>query len=604
MLLKLPSWMPSWRQVLMVLVPVALIPLAVTSKEGRCAYVILTMAVYWMAEVVPIPVTALIPVFAFPLLGVLSTADLCLVYMKETNMMFLGGLTVALAVEYCNLHKRIALFVILIVGQSPRRLMTGFMFTTMFLSMWISNTASTAMMVPIVDAILQQLYQTRQKRAPEPREKEDPRIAPHRQSRDPIAGSVDDVSMVNYSQHNSGFSSQETIASTYEAVEEKDTGFTLSEEETVMFAPPPNEECRRLRDMCYLATAYAANLGGTGAITGTGPNLVVKGVMDASFPDSNQINFATWMAYNVPGMLICVLLGWLWLQLLFVGFGKGGMLASDPEMDAIIARQLKKKYRALGRVTFHESVVLCLFICLVMLWLFRSPGFVTGWADVFKYAFPDVKIADATPAMFIVFLLFIIPKNPKFLQTQDPENVNQPQEFEGCLSWDVVQSKVPWGIVLLLGGGFAMAEAADKSNMSVLIGEQLKALDVLPKEAIVFLVCLVTAVVTEAASNTATASILLPVLKELSLGIRVNPIYLMLPASLCCSYAFMLPVATAPNAIVFGAAGMRTMTMVKAGIVMNLLCVAVAMLMINTLGVAMFDLQNFPDWANATLPVT
>ncbi|XP_066951641.1 Na(+)/citrate cotransporter-like isoform X10 [Macrobrachium rosenbergii] len=513
---------PYWRSLVLVVLPLLLLPLPVVSatSAARCGYVILIMAAYWMTEALPLAITALIPVFAFPLLGILSTGECCLVYMKETNMMFLGGLTVAIAVEHCNLHKRIALFVILHVGQSPRRLMAGFMLTTMFLSMWISNTASTAMMVPIVDAILVELYATRSKK---------------------------------------------------------------------------QEENATAIDMSVTSGQNQLELSPAGE----------NGVSDGhnSFSEPTGLNFATWMAFNVPGMILCVILAWIWLQVLFMGlFRKQSPIQqSTPERTAAVRRLIRQKYKELGPMTHHEATVLTLFIILVLLWLFRAPEFVPGWSAWFKDAFEGVEVDDATPAMLIVTLLFILPARLNFWCFRNPKDPEPPQPSPACMNWQVVHEKIPWGVVLLLGGGFAMAEGANKSGLSAWLGDQLVAFDVMPKEAIVFVVSLMTAMLTEVASNTATASILLPVLKEMALNISVNPLYLMLPAAVCCSYAFMLPVATPPNAIVFSAANMKSADMMKAGFIMNIICVVVITVMINTLGVALFDLQHMPPWANSTI---
>ncbi|KAF2367835.1 Solute carrier family 13, partial [Trinorchestia longiramus] len=355
---------------------------------------------------------------------------------------------------------------------------------------------------------------------------------------------------------------------------------------------------RQMRKALLLAVAYSANIGGTGVVTGTSPNLIL--LENLSEFGETGLTFASWMAYNIPGMLICVAIAWGWLQVMFMGWRKGAIQNPTLEQRQAVRKILKAKKAKLGGITFHESVVLTLFFCLVLLWLFRSPEFVPGWSHWFVLAFGEIEVEDATPVMLIIVLIFIIPKELNFWCFRDPKDTSPVRANEGCLTWKVVQEKVPWGVVLLLGGGFAIAEASDASGLSSWLGEQLTALESLPTALTVFLVCIMTAMVTEVASNTATASILMPVLKEMSLGIGVNPIYLMLPATICCSYAFMLPVATPPNAIIFTAAKMKTVEMMKAGILMNLICVVVQNIMINTLGQALFKVHEFPDWANTT----
>nr|XP_045591459.1 solute carrier family 13 member 5-like [Procambarus clarkii] len=581
------SLLPYWPSIVLVVTPVvfSFLPLCWDTQAARCGYVIVVMAVYWMTEAVPLAVTALIPVFAFPLLGVLSTGATCIVYMKEANMMFLGGLTVAIAVEHCNLHRRIALRVILLVGQSPRRLMAGFMLTTMFLSMWISNTATTAMMVPIVDAILVELYagQTDEE------ESGGDNVFPPGETQS-VPG------------HNTGQQHLPNENKTGKLEEVRVKKMPKDLDHSGLTTVPPNESCRALRDMCFLATAYSANLGGTGSLTGSAPNLVIKSVLASTYSEATGLNFLSWMVFNVPGMLLCVVLAWLWLQLYFSGILCGGKkkMIKDPseERKKAVKEVILAKYRELGVITFQEVLVLSLFIILVLLWLFRAPEFIPGWADWFQETY-GVKVNDATPAMLIVFLLFVLPANLNFCCFTHGEEKRV--EENACLTWKVVQERIPWGVVLLLGGGFAMAEGAKVSGLSQWMGESLKGLNGLDSVYIVMIVTFSTAMLTEVASNTATASILLPVLNELALNIQVNPIYLMLPATVCCSYAFMLPVATPPNAIVFGAANMHTTQMMYAGVVMNIISIVVINVMINTLGVYMFDLNTMPPWVNSTL---
>lgn len=546
----------------LVLVPLLLlpIPLAGQTKAARCGYIVLLMAVFWMTEAVPLAITSLLPVALFPLLGVLSTEDVCIAYLKETNMMFVGGLTMALAIEHCNLHERIAMKVLLIIGTSPRLLMLGFMLTTMFLSMWISNTATTAMMAPIVTAVLKELKK----------------------------GSS------NSSMWNGGQKlSKITVIEKEPAIEE---GISPVESETPSGKVSLDEDHERPSNetICYfLGVAYAANIGGTGTVTGTGTNLTFMGIFEGLFPHATGLNFATWMIFNVPGMLINILLAWVWLQVLYMRLFRGGIDTGGPEATKKVKQVIQNKYEELGPMTFHEGSVLTLFIILVLLWFFRSPQFITGWADFI----PGVKIKDATPAMIIVFLLYVLPADLNFLSWLFKNGRRPTKASPSLLTWKVIHDRLPWGLVLLLGGGFAMAKACTESGLSSWIGQQLIVLDVLPPWVLVVVICFLTTYCTEVTSNTAVANIFLPVLGEMSKAIRQHPLYLMMPATLCCSYAFMLPVATPPNAIVVAASKMRAVDMMKAGIVMNILCVTMLTILFNTLGTVVFDMSTFPDWA-------
>ncbi|CAL1267387.1 unnamed protein product [Larinioides sclopetarius] len=341
--------------------------------------------------------------------------------------------------------------------------------------------------------------------------------------------------------------------------------------------------CSTLKVACLLCVCYGANIGGTGTLTGTGPNMVLKGMMEELHPESTDITFATWMMYNVPGMLLCVFIAWFYLWLVYV---RCSNIDHNIESKEKIHEIISKRYARLGPISSHEASVIVLFLILVFLWVFRDPKFIPGWASIFS---SDTKIGDSAPAIAVAFLLFYLPSNIRDLNSRP------------LLEWKTAQVKLPWGVLLLLGGGFALAHGAEVSGLSTLLGEKLSSLNVLPPGAVVAIICFMTAMITEIASNTTSATIILPVLNQMALSIGVNPLFLMLPVSVVCSYAFMLPVATPPNAIAFESGNMRTIDMAKPGLVMNLVCCAVQLFMVNTLGVAIFDLNTFPSWAKLSL---
>ena len=236
------------------------------------------------------------------------------------------------------------------------------------------------------------------------------------------------------------------------------------------------------------------------------------------------------MILCIPLMAINLLLCWVWLQLLYLPLPcKSGGQKVEAERQESVRRLLRARYEDLGSLTRHEKTVLVMFLVLVLLWMFRSPGFAPGWETLFA---PGVS--DAVPVMFISLLMFVIPVT---------------EEGGTMLTWSLVQSKLSWGVIILLGGGFALAEGAERSCLTFWVGEQLSRLSFLSPQILQIIICSLVSCITQVASNVATASMILPVLIQLSTILEVNPLYLMLPATLVSSLAFFLPVSTAPNAI-------------------------------------------------------
>ncbi|XP_072772904.1 Na(+)/citrate cotransporter isoform X3 [Taeniopygia guttata] len=549
--------------------------------EARCAYVIIIMAVYWCTEVMPLAVTSLMPVVFFPLLGVQTSKKVCLQYLNNTNMLFFGGLIVAISVEQWNLHKRIALRVLLILGVKPALLMLGFMAVTAFLSMWISNTATTAMMVPIVQAVLDQLDSTE-----------------------------NDVTLVEQASGQTN-----TVIELEEKITSESTAVHVVSNEQVTDDPKSSEEKKMRKRICKgmtLCVCYAASIGGTATLTGTGPNVVLKGQMNQLYPNNNDVvNFASWFGFAFPNMVLMLVLAWLWLQCSFMGlnFKKSwGFGTEKTAKEKAAYSVLKAEMKKLGPMSYAEFNILLLFVLLVLLWFSRNPGFVKGWA---ARLFPggEKYITDSVPAVFIALLLFILPAHKPKCKAWNP-SMSDPEQTEEdkkkpflsapLLDWNVVQRKMPWSIVLLLGGGFALADASANSGLSAWMGHQMTPLGSIPPWSIATVIALITAVITECTSNVATATLFLPIFSSLAESIKIHPLYIMLPATLSASFAFMLPVATPPNAIVFSYGHIHVLDMVKAGIVMNMIAVCCVTLAINTWGRPMFELDTFPAWANST----
>ncbi|XP_074536333.1 solute carrier family 13 member 2-like [Halichoeres trimaculatus] len=563
--------------IIIVLTPLLLLPLplVIQTQEAKCGFVIILMALYWCTECLPLAVTALLPVIFYPMLGIMDAPEVCVQYLKDSNMLFIGGLLVAIAVEKWNLHRRIALYVLLFLGVKPSLLLMGIMSTTAFLSMWISNSASTAMMLPIVSAVLQQLYDTEAKSA-----ERDCNADAESDSQDDQAVEMEDV--------------KETVEKEIEA----EDGSISIDERRRLKRQQKYENWRK--GMC-LSVCYSASIGGTATLTGTTPNVILQGQINELFPENGDIiNFASWFAFSFPNMVMMLALSWLWLQFMFFGFnlkksfGCGGKRDIDREAHQVIKTQCKN----LGPMSFAEASVLAIFTLLVLLWFTREPGFIPGWATVL-FNKEKTYVTDGTVAILMSSLLFCIPsKLPRCSgESKDGTPAESP---EPLLKWEIVHQKMPWNIIILLGGGFALAHGSEKSGLSTWLGESLIPLQSIPPFAISILLCFLVALFTECSSNTATTTLFLPILASMATAIKIHPLYVMIPCTFAANLAFMLPVATPPNAIAFSFGNLKVIDMAKAGSMLNIIGVVTINIAINTWGVTMFQLDTFPDWVNAT----
>lgn len=434
---------------------VAPAPSGLTDTGWHVAGLALLMALWWITEAVPIPVTALLPLIALPLLGVGTMKTAAAPYASPVIFLFLGGFILAAGLQTSGLHRRLALAIVSLIGTTPSRLVAGFMAATAFTSMWVSNTATVMMMLPIAASILAVL---------------DRRGKP----------------------------------------------------------------TARLAISLLLGIAYAANIGGLATLIGTPPNALLAGFMEETY--GITLGFARWMALGLPLVAVALPLCWLLLtRVMFPPEGTGGTDGSDALLQA--------ERRTLGPVSGSERIVAVITVATAAAWVFRPllSRAVPGLTDA------GIAIAGAT-------LLFVVPlrwPRPTFL-----------------LRWSDVED-LPWGVLILFGGGISLAAAIRTSGLADWIGQTMSGLGALPVLVVVGAVTTVIVFLTEINSNTATAATFLPVVAALATGIGIDPLVLAAPTALAASCAFMLPVATPPNAIVYASERVPIGAMVRAGLVLN-----------------------------------
>ncbi len=474
----------------------------------RMAGVAVWMALWWITEAIPLAATALLPVVLFPVLGIMDGHKVSTLYFNWIIFLFIGGFIIALAMEKCKLHKRIALEIIRKVGLSPGRLILGFMVACGFLSMWMSNTATTMMMVPIAMAIIVNLEEASGK--------------------------------------------TETV-----------TNFSAG---------------------LLMGIAYSSSIGGIATLIGTPPNLSFVNKMLLYFPDAPPISFGGWMFFAFPLSMCMMWTSWLYLTKRFCpscekGEDASKALVADPEI-------FNSQYRELGKMSYEEKWVGVVFITTALLWMTRSDirageFILHGWGGWLP------MMDDGTVAMMMALLLFIIPTS------------KASESNERLINWkDTI--RLPWGIVILFGGGFALASGMKDSGLSLWLGSQLSVVSSWHPVLLIATLNTFMTFLTEFTTNIASVEMILPILADTAVSIGQNPLLLMIPVTISASYAFMLPVATAPNAIAFGTDRLTIKQMATTGVWLNLMGVAITTIFTFLVGLAVFsiELNKLPPWVN------
>jgi sodium-dependent dicarboxylate transporter 2/3/5 len=439
------------------------------------------VAIWWITEALPIAVTALLPIVLFPLTGGVGLSETTASYGHKYIFLFIGGFILAIAIEKWNLHRRIALTIIKLVGTNVVNIILGFMIATAFLSMWISNTATAVMILPVGMAIVTQL---------------------------------------------------------------KDNSATI-ENENMVFAKA-----------LMLAIAYSASIGGMATLIGTPPNMVLAGVVEETY--GVEITFAQWFSFGFPISMILLVICWLYLTRFAFNFKQKEFPGGRDEIN----RQLK----ALGKVTYEEKTVLVVFVLTAFAWISRS--------FLIQQFIPSID--DTIIAIAFAILLFILPskeKNKKIIAWEDAV-------------------KLPWGILLLFGGGMALALGFDSSGLALWLGQQMSNLETLSLFLLLFILIASVNFLTEITSNLATTAMILPILAPLAIILNIHPYFLMVGATVAASCAFMLPVATPPNAVVFGSGYLKIGDMVKKGVWMNIISVVLLTLFVYYVLPLLWDLSQ------------
>jgi len=438
------------------------------------AAIVMLMAVWWIFEVIPIPVTALIPIVFFPMFDVSDIGGVSMYYGRPIIFLFLGGFILALGLQETGLHKRLALRIVQLIGSKPRQLVLGFMLASGLLSMWISNTAAVMVLVPIALSVLEGI---------------------------------------------------------------KTEG--------------PDKEMMKKFGVCFmLGIAYAADIGGMATLIGTPPNLIFLEMYTQLFPDKDAIGFLEWMMIGLPLSVTFMFTGWYILTHWIFKF---------PETELMSGKEtIKRQMIALGPMSRDEKASGLIFLIAVLLWItgadiqLSDNITVHGWRSSLGLEY----MTDPAVAILAAILLFLVPSYKK--------------EKGPLLSWRRSRD-IPWGIILLFGGGFAIAGGFEASGLSVLVEGAFKNIPRMAPLALIALVAIAVTFITELTSNTAITNLLLPILATGAIAMAIDPKLIMIPATLSASCAFMMPIASPTQTIIFGTGYVSIQQMMRAGIWFNLL---------------------------------
>ncbi len=451
------------------------------------AGITILMTIWWISEAIPIYATGFIPIILFPLLGLFELKIVASSYAHPLVLLFLGGFIIASAMEGCGLHKRIALKILSLAGTSPSKIIAGFMFTTALLSMWVSNTASTIMMLPIATSVI------------------------------------------------------------------------------AFFSRQKNIENNRFSKPLLLSIAYSASIGGAATLIGTPTNIMLASILSDTY--NYEISFVDWFIVGLPVTLVLIPLVWFFLNKI--------IFKVPSENSRALETTLLKMKKEMGAATSKEKIVAIVFLFTAILWIFRK--------TLNNYF--NLSLNDTSIGILGALLLFIIPSGSN----------------ERACNWKTA-NQIPWGVLFLVGGGIALSRAIKESGLAEWIGSFSNYLYGLDIYVLILISVALIILLTELNSNTATVATFSPILIIFAIGLEVNPLFFVIPTTIAASCAFMLPIATPPNAVVFGSGKVNINDMIKAGFILNIISVfvvTVVTLLILNYGFH-YDLMKTPEWIKSS----
>jgi len=454
------------------------------SKVGwLTAGVALLMTIWWITEAIPIYLTGIIPLILFPIFNIFDLKLVASSYAHPLVLLFLGGFIIASAMEACGLHKRIALNILSLSGTSPSKIIAGFMIATAFISMWVSNTASTIMMLPIAVSVI------------------------------------------------------------------------------TIFSNQPNIRNENFAIPLLLAIAYSASIGGASTLIGTPTNIMLSSILSDSY--NYEISFLDWLLIGLPVAIF--LLPTVWFFLTNISFN-----VSKKKSNAL-ERTIQEMRGEIGSPSFTEKIVATVFFLTATFWVFRR-----SLNEIF-----NLNLNDTSIGLLGALLLFLIPTS---------------KTTRAC-NWETA-NKIPWGILLLVGGGIALSKAFNSSGLAIWIGEFSNYFYGYNIYLLIFIAVALIIYLTELNSNTATVATFMPILIIFAISINQNPLFFVIPATIAASCAFMLPIATPPNAVVFGSGKIAIKDMIKAGFLLNIISVVVVTIISIIFIKLVFEAQigELPNW--------
>ncbi|XP_070554075.1 Na(+)/dicarboxylate cotransporter 3-like [Ptychodera flava] len=579
---------------ILLLAPLLASPLLICCYElqaARCGFVIVILAVLWTTQALPLPVTGFMPLFMYPLLDVLPMARVCEYYMAEFMVLFISVLCISSAVQRHGLHRRIAIRAMLLAGSDPKRLLLAVMIVVGFLSMWILNVALVSMMVPIVAALVDKLSTSDTEKSVDKKDSDEEKIQNGKAVPLEVVIVASSERMEDIELASDSTEVDDTINKSTEILDDKAKAERINQKNV-------NEDI----GTCFiLGLAYSAVLGGAATMSGSLLQVVMNVNIEIYFTSEAKITFGNWMLFSAPMQLVSLLLAWAWLSFFYLDLKSSTVkcfrkqtcysnccrVKNKGHEEGGIVKVLREEYANMGPMKWAEKTIIFVFLFLILFWFFEEPKFMPGWSDWFTPGY----VGASTITAGVALICFALPsRKPKI-------NIHDRKPYEGLLEWKSAAAMVPWGMLIHAGGLLSSVEAIKVSGLADLIGDQFEFVASLQYWLVLLAVTVAASLLTEFMSANVIMAVTIPVLARTADGQDIHPYYFMLSLGLSLNMAFCLPSGSFINALLIANGTVTIFQLIKTGVVMNIICLVVLNLGVNTYGWWILNLDDVPTWA-------